>query len=104
MDENEKPEFDPGRAPIETPEETAAREEAEANPQPPNPDPPAPEPFGKVLYDKDGTATNDERAQADIVIEDATVPIIVKDREGLIGVVASPELLSYAYEPENNDK
>lgn len=81
-----------------------AQTEEELNPQPDNPDPPAPEPFGKVLYDKDGTASDDEREAADIVIEDSTLPIIVKDREGLTGVIASPELLSYAYNPESSDK
>lgn len=81
----------------ETPEETAAREEAEANPQPDNPEPEPISPYGKVVYYKNGAGSKgDEVEEADIVIEDMTVPIVVKSRNGLAGVIASPELIDYA--------
>jgi hypothetical protein len=90
---------------VPTPEQQQAINEAEEklrkaqeeNPQPENPDPEPVEPYGKIIYLKNGAkTTGTEVEDADIVIEDATVPIIVKDRNGLIGVLASPELIDYA--------
>lgn len=74
--------------------------EEELNPQPDNPEPEKECPYGKVIYVKGDVDLTGEQIQAcrdaDIVIEDQTTAIIVKDRNGLPGVMASPELIDYA--------
>jgi hypothetical protein len=78
----------------ETPEEREQRIAEEENPQPPDPAPEIDPPYGKVVYVKGDTSKAPE--DADIVIEDQMVPIIVKNRNGVTGSAASPELIDYA--------
>jgi hypothetical protein len=92
-DSTEGNETTEGGVVLPTPEEVQQTEE-ENNPQPPNPEPELQEPYGKVVYLKGDQAEAPE--DADVVIEDVTTQIIVKDRNGLTGVVASPELLDLA--------
>lgn len=66
-----------------------------------DPGPPPAQDFGKVVYVKkgEGELTEEDEASirdANIVIEDQELPVIVKNRAGIAGVVASEEILEYA--------
>jgi hypothetical protein len=63
--------------------------------------PPPAQDFGKVVYVKkgEGELTEDDEAQirdANIMIEDQELPVIVKNQAGIAGVVASEEIIEYA--------
>lgn len=56
--------------------------------------------YGKVLHFtrliKDTKADRELIADADVVIEDQTQAMITKNREGAVGIVATPDILSAA--------
>ena len=66
----------------------------------PDPGPPPAQDYGKVVHIKiDGDLTEEQAKlvqDADVVIEDQVTPIITKNREGVAGVVAAPDLVDQA--------
>jgi hypothetical protein len=92
MPEDQKPKTEEN---VEEPEAAEVIEE-------PDPGPPPAQDYGSIVYVKrsdDSDLTEEEMEKirdADIVIEDREVQIIVKNRNGVVGVVATPDLIDQA--------